>query len=78
MHDFVAESLETPLPFVLYETSTRLEQSDYDKLLVDMKLAPSALLTFNWHPDVAAEIQAQMGERPVFLKPDIMALASPL
>ena len=74
----MAESLKTPLPFVLYETSTRLEQSDYDSMLVDLKLAPSALLTFSWHPDVAAEIQSQMEKGAAYLKEDLMALTAPL
>ena len=80
IHDFVAEALETPLPFVLYEAgasgSTRLETRDYDTRLVEMSLVPSALLTFAWHPEVAAEVQQQMQPGQPFLKAEYMALAS--
>lgn len=74
VHDFVAESLEVPLPFVLYDQGRRLEQDDYDTALVDLSLAPSAILTFNWHPEVAQEVKEQMGGNELFLREDLMQL----
>ena len=79
VHDYVAENLEFVLPFVLYAAgggSQRLEMSDYDSSLADLGLVPSAVLTFAWHPEVAAEVSEQMGPNPTFLKPDICALAA--
>ncbi|TRY67459.1 hypothetical protein TCAL_08029 [Tigriopus californicus] len=71
IHDFVAECLEHPLPFVLYEAGSgghRLEQGDYDKTLMDLELIPSSLMTFAWHPEVAEEVKAQIGENATYLK----------
>ena len=77
VHDYVAEHLEIPAPFVLYESGTRLEVTDYDSALLDLHLAPSTLLIFAWHPEIADEIASQMPEgQQVFLKGEIKALAS--
>ena len=78
MHDFVTEVLEMPLPFVLYETSkgVRLEVADYEKNLLDLDLVPTAILTFAWHPEVAEEVKSQLGSQPIYLRDEVMALAS--
>ena len=76
VHDYVCECLATPLPFVLYETSHRLEPCDYDKFLVDLHLVPSAILTFAWHPEVAEEVTQQLGPKPTYLKEEVFALIS--
>eukprot|EP00095_Tigriopus_kingsejongensis_P004109 maker-scaffold122_size333723-snap-gene-0.19 protein:Tk04109 transcript:maker-scaffold122_size333723-snap-gene-0.19-mRNA-1 annotation:"ubx domain-containing protein 6-like" len=77
VHDFVAECLETPLPFVLYEVGGghRLEPSDYDSNLLDLDLVPSSKLTFAWHPDVADEVKAQLGPNPDYLKAEVRLLS---
>ncbi len=49
----------------------------YESSLSELSLAPSALLTFAWHPEVAAEVAQQLGPNPVFLRPDVAALAEP-
>jgi len=84
--DFVSDSLEYPLPFVLHDAGGLLEaapaaagaaaaESDVqeDKLLIDLK--PSAILTFAWHPDVCKEVEMQLrqsGEGPAYLKHQLM------
>ena len=78
VHDLITESLEFPLPFLLYEAAggKRLEIEDYETTLSELDLAPSALLTFGWHPEVAAEVKMQVGQNPVYLKADLMSLLS--
>ncbi len=75
VHDMVAECLETPLPFVLYD-GHRLEVSDYERPLVELRWAPSVLLNFAWHPEVANEVSAQIGPNPRYLKEEVSALVS--
>jgi len=77
--EFVSDALECPLPFVLHEAAAAggpLEADlNDDKLLIDMKLVPSAILTFAWHPDVSKEVEVELrqtGEGPVYLKHDLV------
>jgi len=79
--DFVNESLECPLPFVLHDASHggKLDTSEAsEKLLIDLKLVPSAILTFAWHPDVAKEVDMQLrqsGESPAYLHHELVGSA---
>ncbi len=46
----------------------------YEETLSELSLAPSALLTFAWHPEVAAEVAQQLGPNPAYLRADVAAL----
>ena len=78
--EFVQDCLEFPLPFVLHGAQGPLLDME-DKLLVDISLVPSAILTFAWHPDVAAEVEQQLknidldGEKPLYIKHDVLETA---
>ena len=79
------EALEYPLPFVLFDaTQGQLEGDGTEhKTLLDLSLIPSAVLTFNWHPDVAEEVELQLrncsgagsAEKPAFIKHELVNLA---
>ncbi len=49
--------------------------ANYDETLSELSLAPSALLTFAWHPEVANEVASQLGPNPAYLKEEIVGLA---
>ena len=76
--------MEYPLPFVLFDAGKGLidnEQSN-QKTLLDLGLIPSAILTFNWHPDVAEEVESQLSDlhastndKPAYLKHDLIKAA---
>ena len=81
--EFVTEALEYPLPFVLFEAGKGQIDSvkSEEMTLLDMGLIPSAILTFNWHPDVAEEVESQLrnlttnNEKPAYLKHDLIQSA---
>ena len=82
--EFVVESLEYPLPFVLFDAGRgQIDSIDSEqKTLLDMGLIPSALLTFNWHPDVAEEVESQLSnsctvtnDKPSYLKHELLKAA---
>merc|ERR1711997_1078899 len=82
--EFVTDALEYPLPFVLFDAAQgQLEGNEIErKNLLDLSLIPSAVLTFNWHPDVAEEIEMQLrnspgatsAEKPAFIKHELVNL----
>lgn len=78
--EFVTEALEYPLPFVLFEAGKgQIDTTKSEEIsLLDMGLIPSAILTFNWHPDVAQEVETQLremstnNEKPAYLKHELI------
>ena len=52
-----------------------MQMANYDETLSELSLAPSALLTFAWHPEVANEVASQLGPNPAYLKEEIVGLA---
>ena len=78
--EFVTEALEYPLPFVLFEAGKgQIDTTKSEEIsLLDTGLIPSAILTFNWHPDVAQEVETQLremstnNEKPAYLKHDLI------
>jgi UBX domain-containing protein 6 len=82
--EFVTDSLECPLPFVLFDAGRGLIDSDKSEYttLLDLGLIPSAILTFNWRPDVAGGVGSQLSnldisdnEKPAYLKHDLLKCA---
>ena len=82
--EYVTNSLEYPLPFVLFLAGKgQIDTVESEnKTLLDMGLIPSAILTFNWHPDVAEEVESQLSnaqsctnEKPAYLKHDLIQSA---
>lgn len=75
--EFVRENLDqSGLPFTLsLPTGHRLEESDGEKTLVDLRLVPATILTFEWDPEYAEAITAAS---TTILKPDVMLLLQPL
>lgn len=82
--EFVTEALEYPLPFVLFDAGKGLidnEQSN-QKTLLDLGLIPSAILTFNWHPDVAEGVESSLSnlqiasnDKAAYIKQDLLQMA---
>merc|ERR1712150_347183 len=79
--EFVTEALEYPLPFVLFDAGKGIIDSEQSnqKTLLELGLIPSAILTFNWHPDVAEGVESQLSnaqsctnEKPAYLKHDLI------
>ena len=82
--EFVTDSLEYPLPFVLFDAGRGQIDSEKQEhtTLLDLGLIPPAILTFNWHPDVAEEVESQLSnlhtsdnEKPPYLKHDLLKCA---
>ena len=76
--------MEYPLPFVLFDAGKGLidNEQSYQKTLLDLGLIPSAILTFNWHPDVAEEVESQLNnlhattnDKPAYLKHELLQIA---
>lgn len=59
--DFVTENLEMPLPFQLLDSVTGAKFQTMSSSLQDLGLVPASVLTFQWDPQIAAEIQASGG-----------------
>ena len=84
MIEFVIEALEYPLPFVLFDAAKGQIDCDESaqKTLLDLGLIPSAILIFNWHPDVAEEVESQLNnlhattnDKPAYLKHELLQIA---
>ena len=85
MIEFVIEALEYPLPFVLFDAAKGQIDCDESaqKTLLDLGLIPSAILIFNWHPDVAEEVESQLSnasisnndEKPAYIKHELIKIA---
>ncbi|GLV40501.1 GDI interacting protein 3 [Carabus blaptoides fortunei] len=75
--EFVRENLDqSGLPFNLWlPTGQKLEEADGEKTLIDMRLVPATILTFEWDPEYADAINAAS---TTILKPDIMMLVQSL
>ena len=74
VEEFVSDSLEHPLPFVLHDNVLG-EVCDKEASLIDLGLVPSSILSFAWHPEVAGEVKQQLGPNAAYLKDSILALA---
>lgn len=70
--NFVQENLEhAGLPFVLsLPTGHKLEESDRDSTLAQLKLVPATILTFQWDASIGDELTTASS----YLKPEIMML----
>lgn len=75
--EFVRENLDqSGLPFTLaMPTGHKLEESDGEKTMVDLRLVPATILTFEWDPEFADAINAAS---TTILKPDVMMLVQSL
>lgn len=73
VYDFVRENLEIgDLPFnLILPTGHKIDESENDKTLVDMRLVPAAILMFEWNPEYADAINAASN---TILKPEVMML----
>ena len=84
--EFVQKCLEYPLPFVLQEAAgsggKRLDDEEVATTsLSDLRLVPSAVLTFAWHSSVKEEVEAQLKisglDQSAYLKSDLLERAVP-
>ncbi|XP_028133703.1 UBX domain-containing protein 6 [Diabrotica virgifera virgifera] len=77
--EFVKENLEHEgLPFVLsLSTGHRLEESDKDNTLMDLRLVPATILLFQWDASIENDLKAA-GGNTAYLKPEIMLLVQSL
>ncbi|CAG9839959.1 unnamed protein product [Diabrotica balteata] len=77
--EFVKENLEHEgLPFVLsLSTGHRLEESDKDSALLDLRLVPATILLFQWDPSIENDLKAA-GGNTAYLKPEVMLLVQSL
>jgi len=82
--EFVQECLEYPLPFVLQEAAgsggKRFDDEEVATTsLSDLRLVPSAVLTFAWHSSVKEEVEAQLKQsgldQSAYLKSDLLERA---
>lgn len=75
--EFVRENLDqSGLPFTLaMPTGHKLEESDGEKTMVDLRLVPASILTFEWDPEFADAINAAS---TTILKPDVMMMVQSL
>lgn len=70
------------MPFVLYGSGGMVDAHlSSDKTLLDLGYYPTVMLTFNWHPEVAEEVEAQLAsltvgggtsEKPPYLRHDLV------
>ncbi|CAH1169858.1 unnamed protein product [Phaedon cochleariae] len=72
--DFVKENLEHEgLPFILsVPTGHKLEESDKESTLADLRLVPATILMFQWDPLVEEDLRA--AGNIAYLKPEVMLL----
>ena len=77
VEEFVTDCLHHPLPFVLHDSGHGQldDEATKETSLFDLGLVPSSVLSFAWHPDVAAEVKSQLGPDAVYLQDNIAALA---
>jgi len=78
VEEFVSDSLEHPLPFVLHDAANSgqiVENENFDTPLTELGLIPTSILNFAWHPEVADEVKQQLGPNASYLKDSILALA---
>lgn len=78
VEEFVSDSLEHPLPFVLHDAANSgqvVEGENFDTSLTELGLIPTSILNFAWHPEVADEVKQQLGPNASYLKDSILALA---
>jgi len=68
--EFVAENLETPLPFQLLDNVNGAKLSNQENSLTEFGLVPASLLNFCWDP----EIEADLTEPLPFLKSSLTNL----
>ncbi|XP_050668603.1 UBX domain-containing protein 6 [Leptidea sinapis] len=75
IEEFVRENLELDLPFTLITpTGQKLSlEEDANSNLIDLKLVPTSVLNFAWHPSVLDEISSSPN-KDVYLKPEVMVL----
>lgn len=70
--EFVQENLEHDCPFILSSpTGHKYEDADSDSTLMQLRLVPATILTFQWDPSIAEEITSVTA---TYLKPDVMML----
>lgn len=76
--DFIQENLENPgLPFILMSpTGHKFEEEDKETTLMDLRLVPATILSFQWDPLVAEDVARS--SHTTYLKPEIMMLMQPL
>lgn len=74
--NFIEQNLDNSTPlFHLYSpTGHRLEESDKTSTLVDLRLVPATILSFQWDPLISDE----MAKNNSYLKPEVMMLLQPL
>lgn len=74
--DFIQQNLEhSGLPFVLsLPTGHKLEESDYDSTLMQLRLVPATILTFQWDTSIGEELSTVSS----YLKPEVMMLMQTL
>lgn len=74
---FVQDNLESAgLPFILTApTGHKFEDQDNESTLLDLRLVPATILTFQWDPLVAEDV-ARVSN--TYLKPEVMMLVQPL
>lgn len=76
--DFIRDNLDNSgLPFTLHlPTGSRLtEEAEGDKTLVDIRLVPATILTFEWDPEYADAINKAS---TTILKTELMMLLQSL
>lgn len=72
---FVQSNLEHDLPFILLSpTGQKMEDSDSESTLFELRLVPATILIFQWDPSIQKEIELQGKGSLNYLKPEVMML----
>ncbi|GJQ66327.1 putative UBX domain-containing protein [Trypoxylus dichotomus] len=72
----VQENLEHDCPFLLSSpTGHKFDEADNESTLMQLRLVPATILTFQWDPSIAEEITSVTN---TYLKPDVMMLIQSL